>query len=343
MMWAIKLRRTLIKYLKFIYKTRHSRRCLILGTPAHKNLGDHAIVYAQYMFLRDYDSNLPIMELSRLEYETYKLIVGLTAGKDTLIVVDGGGNLGTLWPGEDALIRDIVRRFPHNKTLIFPQTVYYDDSNEGVRLYDNSVRLFNSRDNLLLMLRDVRSYEYFQNKINETKLLLCPDIVTYIPNAVSAAYIERLGVGICLRDDKESVLDRSGLSIVEQQLKDRELSYHTITTISGVNIHEPERESVLHNTWRQFAGCRLVITDRLHGMIFSAITGTPCIAFNNISKKVSGGYRWLEQLGYIRVCEDISELGNTIDELMQVQVTGYDRGKVIKDYYKQVWDFLGKR
>lgn len=43
----------------------------------------------------------------------------------------------------------------------------------------------------------------------------------------------------------------------------------------------------------RFRKSEIVFTDRLHGMIFSAITGTPCIAFPNVSHKVKGVYDWV--------------------------------------------------
>ena len=45
---------------------------------------------------------------------------------------------------------------------------------------------------------------------------------------------------------------------------------------------------------------QLVITDRLHGSIFSLITGTPCIVFgNNYHKVESFYYSWLKNIEYI--------------------------------------------
>ena len=32
------------------------------------------------------------------------------------------------------------------------------------------------------------------------------------------------------------------------------------------------------------------MTDRLHGMIFSVITGTPCIVFDNFNSKIKNAY-----------------------------------------------------
>ena len=50
----------------------------------------------------------------------------------------------------------------------------------------------------------------------------------------------------------------------------------------------------------EFRKSKLVVTDRLHGMLFAAITGTPCIALGNSSGKVKGVYDWLTHLDYIQ-------------------------------------------
>jgi len=42
-----------------------------------------------------------------------------------------------------------------------------------------------------------------------------------------------------------------------------------------------------------------VITDRLHGMIFAFITGTPAIVLPNNNGKIEHSYDWISECGYI--------------------------------------------
>ena len=58
---------------------------------------------------------------------------------------------------------------------------------------------------------------------------------------------------------------------------------------------------------QEFCDAKLVITDRLHGMIFAAISETPCIVFSNYNHKVGGTYEWIKQLPYIRYVENMGE------------------------------------
>jgi len=43
-----------------------------------------------------------------------------------------------------------------------------------------------------------------------------------------------------------------------------------------------------------FSSSKLVVTDRLHGMVFAALAGTPCVVMGNCNYKVKGIYNWIE-------------------------------------------------
>ena len=56
------------------------------------------------------------------------------------------------------------------------------------------------------------------------------------------------------------------------------------------------REKLVINKLKEFAECEIVVTDRLHGMIFSYITSTPCIALGNSTGKSLYSYEdWLSK------------------------------------------------
>lgn len=76
-----------------------------------------------------------------------------------------------------------------------------------------------------------------------------------------------------------------------------------------------EREYLLEEKLNEFASSELVITDRMHGMVFAAITGTPCIALSNYNHKLKGEFEWLEHLGYIKYAKNLEEVLKLIDEI----------------------------
>ena len=89
------------------------------------------------------------------------------------------------------------------------------------------------------------------------------------------------------------------------------------------------------NKYIKFRECELVITDRIHGMIFAAITGTPCIAMSNYNHKVKGTYKWIEPLEYIKFAENINDIPKLIDELKKFKDIKYDN-KFLMKYYNKI-------
>ena len=78
----------------------------------------------------------------------------------------------------------------------------------------------------------------------------------------------------------------------------------------------------------------MVVTDRLHGMVFAAISGTPCIVFSNYNHKVQGTYEWIKYLPYIKYAESVSEAPNYIPELLAMKDCRYDNTPLLPYFEK---------
>ena len=79
------------------------------------------------------------------------------------------------------------------------------------------------------------------------------------------------------------------------------------------------REFEVERKFDEFRRARLVITDRLHGMIFAAITGTPCIALNNSSGKVEGVWSlWLRHLDYVKFVREAADYVKFVREAAEI-------------------------
>ena len=74
----------------------------------------------------------------------------------------GGGYLGTLWISEENRFRKVVQAFNKNKIIVFPQTVYFSNDEEGRRQLEISKEIYSSNSSLHVILRDLKSYNYFQ-------------------------------------------------------------------------------------------------------------------------------------------------------------------------------------
>ena len=91
----------------------------------------------------------------------------------------------------------------------------------------------------------------------------------------------------------------------------------------------------------EFASAELVVTDRLHGMIFATITGTPCLVFSNNNHKVSESYKWIHSLPYIKFIKTAEEAISFIPELLNMQECKYDT-ELLQPQFKALKEFLAK-
>jgi pyruvyl transferase EpsO len=143
---------------------------ILLDLPYYHNIGDLLIWEGERYFLNE----LPYKCLYSASYRTYNF--KYTMSKDAVILLQGGGNFGDIWRESQAFRLKIIERYPHNKIIIFPQTVYYE--NESVMRQDAEV--MSSHSNLTICARDKHSYgllkKYFKNHI-----LLLPDMAFCIP------------------------------------------------------------------------------------------------------------------------------------------------------------------
>ena len=82
---------------------------------------------------------------------------------------------------------------------------------------------------------------------------------------------------------------------------------YTDTVVQG-EIMPKERRGAIQQKIEQFANAQMVVTDRLHGMVFAAIAGTPCAVLKSMSYKLEGCYEWIKELEYIRFVDSAEEL-----------------------------------
>ena len=148
---------------------------------------------------------------------------------------------------------------------------------------------------------------------------------------------ERKGCLLCLRRDRERTRTQVQDEVIFQQVAQlfgEQVSNTDMVLESGVPI--AERESALEQKYMQFAGVELVITDRLHGMIFCAITGTPCIVIDSKSPKIRGCYEWIKHLDYIRFADCPEDIINEYRSIPE-GTHHYDNSH-ITHYYQKLAD-----
>lgn len=312
-----------------IHKKR-KQAVIFIATPIHGNLGDQAIVYSQYKFFESLGLEKRIIEIHRYQYEMWREKLENVIKRTDLIIIDGGGNIGTLWLEEEKKMRDIVTRFDKNQVFVFPQTVSYSNDEEGRYELECSRKAYSANKKLFVFVRDKKSFEFMTHSMPEIQCMYTPDMVMFIQDAQTSQ--KRNGIGLCLRKDTERVLSVRQQRELKQKMQDDFGLVKEISTLVLENVRTNQRQRKLREKWNEFSGLKLVVTDRLHGMIFSAITGTPCIALDNVSQKVSGGYQWLSYLPYLRFCDSVEEVENAAKELLKLSSQMYEATPLMPFY-----------
>ena len=284
------------------------RTVLLVMTPEHGNLGDHAI--AEAIFVRSLDiAWIEVTDRQLMQMRQQK-ILGIMNGYPILIC--GGGNLGTLWMNLETLMREIIQRNPKSHISILPNTIYYEKSPWGEEELEKAKKVYNGHKNLRMYAREKTSFDFMKPIFRDVRLV--PDMVLSMKPGEKGQ--ERKGCVLCLRsdlertrtDEQEQIIKRQAGSLFGDQVAQSDM-------VVPRNIALADREAMVVRKLEEFSAAKLVITDRLHGMIFCAITGTPCIVVNSKSPKVRGCYEWIKHLDYIRFADRPEDI---VDEYREI-------------------------
>lgn len=294
----------------------------LLGTPAHANLGDQAIAYAERKFMEVHASNLPVVEVRLISKKIFNIQIRMLKRfikHSDIIIGHGGGNMGDQYPIEEFARLSIIESFKDNKVIIFPQTIFYRDVPEANQMLESVKQAYSEHSNLTLIAREKESFATMRRLFPKNNIVLAPDIVLSL--CEQRDDITRSGAMTCLRSDVEKSLSTSADKKIINILKDRFEKVNVSDTVSEdfKIITDRMRGKRLVHKWNEFRNAEIVVTDRLHGMIFAAITGTPCVVFSNYNHKVTGTYKdWLSSIESIRLCSDVESLSNDIENVIRL-------------------------
>lgn len=271
------------------YRTINEDSIILVGTPLHRNLGDHLIAESEKKFLHDTFPDSQFFEIPTEVFLRNFLFLQKHTPKEAKVFITGGGWMGDMWPKEELTMQHMIKTFGHCNLTILPQTIYYDNADNKL-LLENSKRAMHACNNFKLCVREESSREFARKHLDVPNPIIAPDMALYYISDITST--QTTSAGICLRNDKEKVASEN-IDILKQQLE-FEFGIHQIDTIAEHDVVLKNRLSDIEQALKRFAECPVVLTDRLQGMIFSVIVGTKCIALSTKSGKVAGVYnKWL--------------------------------------------------
>ena len=277
---------------------------VFLDYPVHSNLGDHLIRLATERWLQD--SGIRVAGLWNLHNFRYPPLPAAT-----VILLQGGGNLGDLYPQQPFRER-VVSRYPGHRIVFLPQAVHYRDP---ARATAAAARLA-AHPRLTILLRDRRSLEASQRLFPGCDLRLCPDMASWFHPWEGGAIgrsggAASAGTLYLLRRDREL---RSG-----QEIPDcgpgwrgdwRDLLGHRYWRLrllkaavralpAGTMAAASRREAAqaVALCVARFREHDLIVSSRLHGFLRACLLGIPGVLLDNSYGKNHAYYQtWFPRL-----------------------------------------------
>lgn len=307
-----------------IYRTRQSyknlkkksptSRIVLLGTPEYGNLGDHAIAIAELELFKKIFGDYEIIEVTQENLQWDMKGVFSNIQPNDVLIYTGGGFIGSMYLETGGkYLRKILQQFKNNKIIIMPATIYYDNTMVGMKEMEFDFDLWNNCSDLTICVRDIESKTILEKCKNRNfNYYVIPDMVLSLSYNVA---IKREGIGLLFREDQEknnNINKEQFKSIIEKY----GIHCKNMSTRVPYNVEPKNRNKEVLSKLEEISSVKLIVTDRLHGLIFSIITGTPCIAIDNISKKLSGVLATINIPSYIKMSKE-SEIEEDIKMMIE--------------------------
>lgn len=303
---------------------------ILFNVPSHGNLGDHLIAIAEKQLIKDIFNKYPFV-LTTGEIESGMDIIRKNIPTSSLLLLTGGGFLGSVWQAEEKRIRKFISFFPDNKIIFMPQSIYYESDAKSQKLISETAQIYNNHPNLLIFVREEQSYRTVLEQLNfpKAKLKLVPDMALYLSNCKSNLERENT-VLLCLRADKEKLISEIDEIFIREVIGGG-VSIQEISTYVNYPISQAMEELEVNKLIEEYKKSKLVITDRLHGMLYGIITGTPVIVLNNSTNKIKKVYeQWLIQIPFVKFVETKNEFIRAFTEISNLGGQIFDNSQYKK-------------
>lgn len=301
---------------------RGKPKVIIALAADYGNLGDVAISYAQAEFLNKRYPGHQIVELPISQtFSKLRALQEVCCSED-IITIAGGGNMGDRYEEIEYCRKFVIKQFPNNPIISFPQTIDFSHTKHGCKKLQETIKAYSVHRRLTLIAREVISQQLMKAYFPSHKVLLMPDVVMTLDK--SKPQCERRGILLCLRSDQEQQMN----PLQAEQLAKLHEAFGSVrsydTHIRKAHMLPEARMHELNKIWNAFKSAQVVITDRLHGMIFCYITKTPCLVFPSLNYKIKASFEWIKDCGYIQFCEefDMDTVLQQLQRLSSIEARG---------------------
>lgn len=312
-------------------KMSSKKRVFLIGYEDYNDLKNHHIAISEMEYLQNTFPNDSIIEITASEYLAFRHILSFIIKSRDLVCISSGCNLTDMDSPASYIRRDMIKKYRKNRKVVFPQTIDYKFWSEGIlQEHQKDQDFINKCKNLTLCVREQSSYELAKQYF-KCNVILMPDVVLY-SNYINRYNIEREGAMLLLHSEREEALSQQDKLEIKGIVGRYASKIRLNNTILNSDISVFDRKEVVDSFIKKIAEAKFVVTDQLYGMLFCAITQTPCIALSKYNEKVEEVYEWISNLEYIKIIMDISELDKAVEKISKIEKIEYDNANILKGF-----------
>ncbi|KRL05157.1 polysaccharide pyruvyl transferase family protein [Liquorilactobacillus oeni] len=309
----------------------------MFGVPGYTNMGDQAISLAARKYIENEFPEYQYIEVLEDDDDKAIPVVKKAINRCDIVAFTGGGNMGNLYSNHEVARRKVFSTFTDNLTISFPQSIHFEDNEDGRKEQKLSQAAYSKNKNLVLVARDAQSYHRMQTTFNNT-VIFTPDMVLYMDPLKKN--VKRSGALFVFRHDGEKVVKDSVVQGLKKSLDNGRPIEFTDTVLDDVDAITPVTRGKLYERELElFSHQEVIITDRWHAMVFSVLTGTPCLLMGNSYGKGKHAYfDWIESIDWVSYTdeEDLGRINRQLKFLMNSSRHDYD----VKPDFKQLHDII---
>jgi exopolysaccharide biosynthesis predicted pyruvyltransferase EpsI len=317
----------------------------LLDYPNNYNVGDSLIWLGEIAYLHSRGMS-PKYVCDIRNYRPDRLQKALK--NNPVILLQGGGNFGTLWPEIQDFRLKVLRDFPGVPVIQLPQSIYF----ENERVVNETAQAIRAHGKYTLLVRDQPSHDLAARHF-VCPVLLCPDMAFFI-GKIKCNTPPQFDRFILSRTDQEksinwldilAALDQKATVNISDWL---EAGWHE-RVISRVERHSASLRTLLDPDnrfllilWNRLANARLkrgeallqrghvVISDRLHVHILSILLNKPHVLLDNVYGKLGNLHAaWTTPYRGVQFVQNLAEAFEAA-RLLDTENRSLDRDSILR-------------
>ncbi len=266
------------------------RDVVYLDIPVYDNIGDLLIMHGTLKLFKENNIDVTSMLSCTNFYDN-------SIEKESVIVFQGGGNLGDLYTNHQHFREKVIGKFKNNTIIILAQSIYFRSNSN----YEKCCNIFKDHSDLHIFTRDVTSYD-LAKEMSEN-VYLASDLAHQL-YPISAEKCSSQNESIFIkRDDAESILDihdqdSTDWNKVVKKHKPKTRMIKKLFKLSSFLHLNQFTSNYLAQIWINhsytlvdeaillFSQCKKIKTDRLHAHILACLMDKRNEVYDNSYKKI---------------------------------------------------------